>query len=281
MTDTVFIKGTREGLTITLTSESSGPVELAALLQELERHLGTRGAFFRGGLVALELGDQAISKEGLSQIGELLGKHEMTLRTVVTSNAVSKQAADALGLRLVPGAATEESASPSQGSTDAAPAGERVPQGGRGALASQPRVSSWAAAPRRGATSASDESRGILVRHLVRSGQVVRHTGHVVILGDVNVGGEVVAGGDIVVWGRLRGTAHAGMMGDESAVVCALEMSPMQLRIAHVIARPDDDAPTRQKRSEGHVQAEIAYVRGDMIEVSPWDKVRPGTRPGE
>lgn len=276
MTDSVFIKGTREGLTITLTAEGSGPVDLAALLQELEQHLGTRGAFFRGGLVALELGDRAVSQEGLSQIGELLAKHEMTLRTVVTGNVVSKQAATALGLKLV-----ERTAAPDSPPSLATPA-EDAPQERPAGTVSRPQVSSWATAPARGAPRPiADESRGILVRHLVRSGQVVHHTGHVVILGDVNAGGEVIAGGDIIVWGRLRGTAHAGMLGDESAVVCALEMSPMQLRIAHLIARPEDNAQSRQKPKGERVQAEIAYVHGDMIEVSPWDKARPGARSGE
>ncbi len=50
--------------------------------------------------------------------------------------------------------------------------------------------------------------------------------GSVVVLGDVNPGAEIIAGGNVIIWGRMRGTAQAGIDGDETAIVCALEMSP-------------------------------------------------------
>ena len=48
MRGAVSIKGTREGLTITL-----GQGEFGELFSELGEHLKTQGAFFRGGRVAL------------------------------------------------------------------------------------------------------------------------------------------------------------------------------------------------------------------------------------
>jgi len=72
----------------------------------------------------------------------------------------------------------------------------------------------------------------ILVHRTIRSGFKISHNGHVVVIGDVNPGGEIYAGGSVVVWGRLKGMVHAGMDGNEKAVVCAMEMDPMQLRIA-------------------------------------------------
>ena len=101
---------------------------------------------------------------------------------------------------------------------------------------------------------------------MVRSGQVIRHTGDVVIVGDVNPGAEVAAGGDIYIWGRLHGIAHAGAMGDDKAVICALDLSPMQLRIAQLVARAEDN---EHRKSQG---PEIAYVRKDGIVVEPWHK---------
>jgi len=51
-------------------------------------------------------------------------------------------------------------------------------------------------------------------------------------LGDVNPGAEIVAEGSVIVWGRVRGMIHAGSKGNRNAVICALDLSPMQLRIA-------------------------------------------------
>ncbi|HWQ14482.1 MAG TPA: septum site-determining protein MinC [Roseiflexaceae bacterium] len=115
---------------------------------------------------------------------------------------------------------------------------------------------------------AEGEERGeaAFVRRTVRSGQVVRHQGHVTVLGDVNAGAEVIAGGSVVVWGRVRGTIHAGALGDRSAVICALELAPTQLRIADLIARAPEGAAGRTP--------EIARVVGDQISVAPWAELK-------
>ena len=81
----------------------------------------------------------------------------------------------------------------------------------------------------------------ILVQRTLRSGQSVRYSGNVVILGDVNPGAEVTATGNIIVMGALRGVVHAGANGDETAVVMALSLNPTQLRIANHITRPPDN----------------------------------------
>ncbi len=233
MADSVSIKGTREGLTVTL-----GAGEFPTLLKRLDQHLATRGAFFRGGRVALQVGDRAIDQQELDQLQELLSGHGMILRTVVSVNGVTQEASNALGLRLV---APEKD-------------GEAKTQ-------EQPRP-----APQRSAPRQREESKGILVRRMVRSGQVVRHTGHVVVIGDVNAGATMAAGGDIVVWGGLYGTAHAGSMGDTSAIICALEMSPLQLRIADFVARPEENSAHKNPYPE------IARARDGRIVVERWNK---------
>jgi septum site-determining protein MinC len=75
----------------------------------------------------------------------------------------------------------------------------------------------------------------------------------------------VVAGGDIIVWGKLRGIAHAGAMGDDGALVCALQLAPSQIRIGSHIARPPD-------RGRPPKVAEIATIQDDSIVVERWDK---------
>ncbi|HMO59598.1 MAG TPA: septum site-determining protein MinC [Roseiflexaceae bacterium] len=118
----------------------------------------------------------------------------------------------------------------------------------------------------RAATVADDRSEAFFMKRTIRSGQIIRHHGNITILGDLNAGGEIIAGGSVVVWGRLRGTVHAGALGDRDAVICALDLNPTQLRIADLITRPPDDA-TRY-------QPEIARIIDDQIVVEAWNQQR-------
>ncbi len=108
----------------------------------------------------------------------------------------------------------------------------------------------------------NDADAGLLVHRTLRSGQVLRHHGHLTLLGDVNPGAEIVASGSIVVWGRLRGTAYAGAMGDTTAMICALELAPTLLRIADAMARPPESRPAGP---------EMARITPNGIEVEPWE----------
>ena len=193
-----------------------------------------------GGKVALQSDALALAREDLARIAELLEQHQMVLRTVVSSNEEARQAAEALGLRVL---------------TAEAPATPDAPR------PQAPPISIAAA-------RAIDGNRGTMLRQIVRSGQVIRSTGHVVVIGDVNPGGEIIAGGDVVIWGRLRGIVHAGSMGNVSAVVCALDLAPMQLRIGEYIARPADN----EKRKAPY--PEVAAVRDGAIVVEPWDRAQ-------
>ena len=77
---------------------------------------------------------------------------------------------------------------------------------------------------------------------------------------------EIIAGGNVLVWGRLRGTVHAGALGDRKAVICALELAPTQLRIADLIARAPEGGAGRFP--------EVAFVEHDQIGVEPWETYR-------
>ena len=74
-------------------------------------------------------------------------------------------------------------------------------------------------------------------RGTLRSGDHLQVDGSVLVLGDVNPGARVSANGDVRVWGRLRGIAHAGQAGNTAARVVALQLRPLQLRIADAVAR--------------------------------------------
>jgi septum site-determining protein MinC len=95
----------------------------------------------------------------------------------------------------------------------------------------------------------------------VRSGQSLTAAGNLVVVGDVNAGAELIAIGDIVVWGSLRGVAHAGAQGDDSASVYALRLEPTQLRISRCIA----SAPPPDKRRTRASLPEIAKIRDGKI----------------
>jgi septum site-determining protein MinC len=231
----IQIKGTREGLTITL-----GSSDMASVLRDLGRQLRVQGAFFRGGTVALQATSRALSPDDVMAIRDLLAEHEMTLRTIVTGDELTMRTARQLGLKLVE---SEQLQAPVSGPARETDRGE---------------------AP----ASAGDGNRGILVRRVVRSGQTVRHTGHVVVVGDVNVGAELIAGGDVVVWGRLRGLAHAGCRGDSQAIVCALEFTPQQVLISNYVRRPDDE---RTSPPSGPV---VARVVDGAIVIESWDQAR-------
>ncbi|MFO7167934.1 MAG: septum site-determining protein MinC [Chloroflexota bacterium] len=118
----------------------------------------------------------------------------------------------------------------------------------------------------RSVSAADERGDATLVQRTIRSGQVVRHHGHVTVLGDVNAGAEIIAGGSVIVWGRLRGTVHAGALGDATAVICALELAPTQLRIADLIARAPDGGVARVP--------EIARIVDGQISVEPWSAHR-------
>ncbi|HBX68952.1 MAG TPA: septum site-determining protein MinC, partial [Chloroflexi bacterium] len=82
-------------------------------------------------------------------------------------------------------------------------------------------------------------------------------------IGDVNPGAEIVAGGNVIVWGRLRGTVHAGADGNQDAIICALDLSPTQLRIAEQISV----APPQRKKS----RPELARLQNNQVIAEPWD----------
>ncbi len=237
----IRIKGTRDGLLITL-----GAGEWKALLIELDQHLARTAAFFQGGQVTLQVGRRSMTEEALQKIAELLESHGITLIRVLSEVPATRRTARKLGY------ATEAPPLRSGESTEDAGKSGRVEAGN-----------------------------GLVVRRTLRSGQSIRHSGPVIIIGDVNPGAEVVAGGDVIVWGHLRGMVHAGALGDDEAIVCALHLVPTQLRIGSHIARPPDKADedaARDREDEGKKgqeslapRPEVARVVEGRIVVDAWE----------
>ena len=108
----------------------------------------------------------------------------------------------------------------------------------------------------------------LFLRRTIRSGQAIHHTSNIIVVGDVNPGAEIVAGGDIIVWGVLRGMVHAGYPDNESACVCALHLTPVQLRIAHLLSRPPEGTDVQPR-------PEVAAIRNGRIVVETWVNGHP------
>jgi septum site-determining protein MinC len=262
--DRVRIRGTSEGLVITL-----GAGDLGDLLRELDERLSSTASFFRGGRVALYVGPRELTTEDLEALGQTILRNGVSLWAVIGDNAATQAAAEALGLETTFGpqaAPHPEAASPPRREPrperDGGPVLSRV----EGPALSRVEGQLEAKVEDVALQLAQDVDMGVLVRRTLRSGQVVQHPGHVVVIGDVNPGAEIIAGGDVVVWGKLRGIVHAGATGDDGAVVCALSLAPLQLRIGNHIAR------TPEGREGLPEQPEMASVQDDEIVAEPWEK---------
>ena len=102
----------------------------------------------------------------------------------------------------------------------------------------------------------------------LRSGQSLDVENSIIILGDINPGASVISNGNIIVLGAIKGTAFAGAMGNKNAFIFALDMIPMQVRIADTIAR----APDKPDKSQAVSQPRIAFLENDTIYIEPAGK---------
>ena len=220
------IKGNKDGLLISI----SPTEEWQLVLNELAAKIDEQGAFFSGARITIEVGERPVPKHELTSLKALLERRGLTLWSVHSDSDTTLNAAQALDLHM----AVINAAVARGENSDGAPI-----------------------SPEEGGTQ------GIMIRRTLRSGRTVHSAGHVVVFGDVNPGAEIVAAGDVIIWGRLRGNVHAGAEGDESAIVCALDMTPNQLRIARYIVTSPEDKRRKPK-------PEIALIRDHQIVVEAW-----------
>ena len=112
----------------------------------------------------------------------------------------------------------------------------------------------------------------------LRSGQVLECPTSVTLIGDVNPGARIVSTGNVVVLGALKGIACAGVDGDDSCFIFALDMQPIQLQIGrHIAKSPDKERGSKrlfkkEKAAPGAYVPQIALARGGTIYVEPMTK---------
>ncbi len=256
----IAIKGLRQGLLIVFTGAHE---PWLTKLRELEEKFSANSSFFSGGQVAFDVRDLALSRDDVQRGIDLLNAHNVQLIAVLSPNEDTRRAVRDLG---IPDTLPTAPARPARVVPPPSPLSEPIAIGADQAAdpdSVADAAISIAVAPAIAPAPAAEVDRGTdgaLLKRRVRSGQLIRHPGHVVVVGDVNPGAQIVAGGDIIVWGRLQGTVHAGAFGDLAAVVCALEMTPTLIRIA--------DVSVRNHRGK----AEQAHIKEQEITFTKWDK---------
>jgi len=116
-----------------------------------------------------------------------------------------------------------------------------------------------------------DSSNGQFYKGNLRSGQVLDTETSIIIVGDVNQGATVTSKGNIIVLGALLGNVYAGAGGNENAFVLALELDPVQIRIADTIARAPDKAGKMlwKREKEKSKEPKIAFKSGENIYIEP------------
>ena len=193
-------------------------------LSALIEQVDSQPSFFQGARLALDVASQVLHVNDLVSLRDQLSERGIFLWAVISESPTTEQTAQLLGLAT------------------------RI---------SKPR-------PEESRTYAVDdlgEETALFLDRTLRSGTRIEFAGHVVVLGDINPGAEIVAEGNIIVWGRLRGMVHAGSKGNREAVICALDFSPMQVRIADEASAAMD--PQTQSKPQiasinkfGNLQAE-------------------------
>ena len=165
------------------------------------------------GAVVLVAGRWPLDARQLADIESLVNRNGLNLTAISSDNPDTRVAAAGLGFQAdAPGPGSRPQA---RGNADSS---EPMPQ----------------ASPSRALR---------LHRGTLRSGDHLEAEGSLLLLGDVNPGASIRAGGHVLVWGRLRGTAHAGAEGDREARITALQLRPLQLRIADAVARGPEGVP--------------------------------------
>jgi septum site-determining protein MinC len=193
------------------------------LRQALLTQIDERPAFFQGARLAMDVGSQILKVNDLVGLRDFLSERNISLWAVISESPITEQTSQLLGLAT--------------------------------------RISKPRPEERKQATEIAEDT-ALFVNKTLRSGVRIEFPGNVVVLGDVNAGAEVIADGSVIIWGRVRGMIHAGCKGDRSAVICALDLSATQLRIADevsaVLKPPKDPRPEIASiNKEGHLQAEL------------------------
>ena len=202
--------------------------EWNGLVASLLEQIKERESFFEGARIALDVGTQSLRVNDLVPLRDKLSEKDISLWAVISESPTTEKTAQLLGLAT------------------------RI---------SKPRPEE----PRQFTPDSVDDETALFLSKTLRSGTRIEFPGHVVIFGDINPGAEIIAEGNVIVWGRVRGMIHAGSQGDTSAKICALDLSPTQLRIAEEVSATLEP--------QNNPRPEVASINKDgKLQSVPWQQ---------
>lgn len=216
------IKGIKEGILISFQGQ-----EWQVVKESLIQIIAEKGAFFQGAQLVLDVGPLVLGTNALEELRETLNRYNVSLYGLLSKSMVTQEAARRMGL-------ITKLQKP----------------------AKKPDHKLWPI------EAVLKGEAAVLIPQTIPPGLTTKYQGHVIVLGDVSQGTEIIANGSVIVWGRLYGNVHAGADGDQTAVVCALDLAPNRLRIAEIIAiTPVDQAEPIP---------EVARILNGQIIAEPW-----------
>lgn len=163
---------------------------------QLLSQIDEKTKFFSGAKVAVEIGERVLHAAEMAGLRDALSDRGVKLFAVLSNSQVTDVNAESLGLKTRKSVLRENTSGFGPAVLDGKPA--------------------------------------ILLQKTIRSGTSIKYAGNVIVDGDVNPGAEILTTGSIFIWGKLRGSVHAGMEGSESETICAMELDPINLRIANI-----------------------------------------------
>lgn len=107
----------------------------------------------------------------------------------------------------------------------------------------------------------------LIIRRTIRGGEEIFSKGSIIIYGNVNPGAKIIAGGNIDIHGHCRGIVQAGVYGNINSYIIADKLSPLQIRIAHLIARAPDN-----QDDNINANTEKAMIRDNNIILEPYQR---------
>lgn len=183
--------------------------------------------FFSGAKVAVEIGERVLHAAEMAGLRDALSDRGVKLFAVLSNSRVTDVNAESLGLKTRKSVLRENTS-------------------GFG-------------------PAVLDGKAAVLLQKTIRSGTSIKFAGNVIVDGDVNPGAEIFSTGSIFIWGKLRGSVHAGMEGSESETVCAMELDPINLRIANILLK-DNKLIRKLKRKPVRIT-----IDNGKLTINYWD----------
>lgn len=192
---------------------------------EIINLVNEKKSFFSGARVCLDVGETVLRVKEITQVRDILSDLGVNLWAILSQSTVTVNNAKALGFET------------------------RIPKKKEN--------------HEKEVRTEDTGEKAVLIHKTLRAGYRVEAREHVIIIGDVNPGAEIVSAGNIFVWGKLKGSAIAGVEGNGEAVICALELRPTQLRIGEAVFPP--------MARKGKVFPEEASLKNGECSIEIWN----------